>query len=494
MMTAEIYIVRPGDTLGKIAARYSVSIDELAQANHIRDRNKIVVGQRLLIPGKQEDKLPVRPLQRDEGSETIMRFVDSLGRPIVGLMVRLLAAGKELRGTTDASGCLPPLRCDKTNEAIDIHVEKAQIHGGGEKKIGSYMPRAGLQRVRVESGRHVEKSALRSHEGSPGRPPRKLPPIPAAPLETRNSAGNPLACSVGCECPNEDDLKLGVNNIYREWVKRAALRAGMIPQAVAAVMRAEAAKDKTGQWKADSRSPGSSATGMTQFLDSSWLAEAMRTGTYLNAKVRQEGWLKPDAKGGWCFMRADGTSLTGPGLERKLLKLMTGKRRASDRNLQKLLDLRYEPEFAIMAAMDYAKFNLDALDARGYAINDLNDTEKARIMYLCHHLGLADAIHFIQDDIPEEDLFVEGKDGKKRLRQNGAKKLLSAQVGESRALKEFVKPNGDSWVMGHRQWLQGFMKDNITPHVFSCPSEKLEQLKTEEKNGALLKITEKLKK
>lgn len=493
-MTAETYTVRQGDTLGKIAARHGVSIDEIAQANHIRDRNKISVGQRLNIPQKTVEKQQASHTKEENWSETAMRFVDSIGRPIVGLAVRLVAAGKEMRDTTDASGCISTMCCDKANETLEIHVEKAPSRGGGEKPIASYVPRPGQQRVHVQSGMHVEKIALRAHKGSPERPPRKLPPKPAEPLETRTTAGNPLSCSVGCECPNDDDLKLGPNNIYREWVKLAAQRAEIIPQAVAAVMNAEAAKDKTGKWKADSKSPGSSATGMTQFLDGSWIAEAVRTGTYLNAKVRQEGWLKQDEKGGWCFIKEKGELLAGPSLDRKLLKLMTGKRTTSDKNLQKLLDLRYEAEFAIMAAMDYAKFNLDGLSAKGYAINDLNDTEKARIKYLCHHLGLTDAIHFIQDDIPEEDVFAEGKDGKKRLKQNGARKLLSAQVGESYAEKKYVKSNGDSWVMGHRKWLERFIRDNITPHAFSCPGEKHDKLKTEEGEGALLDITEKLKK
>jgi len=288
---------------------------------------------------------------------------------------------------------------------------------------------------------------------------------------------------------------LGANNVYREWVKLAALRAGLIPQAVAAVMNAEAVKvKKTGQWKEDSKSPGSSATGMTQFLDGSWVAEAVRSGTYLNSKARKEGWLKQDEKGVWNFVKGDGTLIPGPDLDRKLMKLFTGKRVASDKNLQKLVDLRYEAEFAIMAAMDYAKVNLGSLGAKGYAINDLNDTEKARIMYLCHHLGLTDAIHFIQDDIPEEDVFVKGKDGKKRLKQNGAKKLLTAQLGESRALKEFVKPNGDSWVDGHRFWLEDFMSRHIKPSVFACSGNKQRQFDKDEQRGALLKITETLKK
>ncbi len=195
-MTSEIYTVRQGDTLGKIAARHGVSVDEIVQDNRIGNRNKISAGQRLNIPKKKEKTAQISHAKED-WSETVMRFVDSIGRPIVGLAVRLVAAGKELRGTTDASGCIAPVRCNNTNETIEIHVEKTPTRGGGEKKIASYVPRRGQQKVLVQSGMHVEKSALRAHEGSPERPPRKLPPRPAEPIETRTSGGNPLACSVG---------------------------------------------------------------------------------------------------------------------------------------------------------------------------------------------------------------------------------------------------------------------------------------------------------
>lgn len=308
------------------------------------------------------------------------------------------------------------------------------------------------------------------------------------------ATGHPITCSVGCECPNADDLKLGPNNPYRDWVKQAAKRAGLVPQAVAAVMNAEAAKEKGGKWKADSTSPKSSATGMTQFLDASWIGEAVSSGTYLNDKCTQEGWLSQDEKGAWRFKKADGTYVTGPGLERNLRKRVTGARKATDKNLQKLLNLREEPEFAIMAAMDYAKANLNGLRTRGYAIDDLNDTEKARIMYLCHHLGLADAVHFIQNTLPEEDVVVTNKKGKNVVKQNGAKKLLKTQIGEAVALKKYVTPNDGSWVMGHRVWLQDFMNRTITPSAFACAGGKQRLHQVEEIRSPLLKITEKLKK
>lgn len=46
-----IYIVQPGDSLSSIAARFSVSLNELMAANGIGDANQLTAGQQLVIPG-----------------------------------------------------------------------------------------------------------------------------------------------------------------------------------------------------------------------------------------------------------------------------------------------------------------------------------------------------------------------------------------------------------------------------------------------------------
>ena len=46
-----IYIVQPGDSLYSIAARFSVSLDELLAVNGIVDPNTLAAGQQLIIPG-----------------------------------------------------------------------------------------------------------------------------------------------------------------------------------------------------------------------------------------------------------------------------------------------------------------------------------------------------------------------------------------------------------------------------------------------------------
>ncbi len=45
------YTVQPGDTLTAIARRYGVSVQALALANGLANANRIYTGQRLLIPG-----------------------------------------------------------------------------------------------------------------------------------------------------------------------------------------------------------------------------------------------------------------------------------------------------------------------------------------------------------------------------------------------------------------------------------------------------------
>jgi LysM repeat protein len=46
-----VYVVHAGDTLARIATRYGVTVQAIAQANRIANINLVRVGQRLVIPG-----------------------------------------------------------------------------------------------------------------------------------------------------------------------------------------------------------------------------------------------------------------------------------------------------------------------------------------------------------------------------------------------------------------------------------------------------------
>ena len=45
-----VHLVQPGDTLGHIAARHTVSVTDLVAVNGLDDPDHITVGQRLRIP------------------------------------------------------------------------------------------------------------------------------------------------------------------------------------------------------------------------------------------------------------------------------------------------------------------------------------------------------------------------------------------------------------------------------------------------------------
>lgn len=54
-----IYFVQPGDTLWKIAKKYQVPMALIQEVNHLEDPNRLVVGQRLLIPSIKRQPVKV---------------------------------------------------------------------------------------------------------------------------------------------------------------------------------------------------------------------------------------------------------------------------------------------------------------------------------------------------------------------------------------------------------------------------------------------------
>lgn len=60
--TASIHVVRPGDTLSGIAARYGSSVAALARVNRIADPNLVTIGTKLRVPagrGRSSGRAPV---------------------------------------------------------------------------------------------------------------------------------------------------------------------------------------------------------------------------------------------------------------------------------------------------------------------------------------------------------------------------------------------------------------------------------------------------
>lgn len=89
---ATTYTVRAGDTLASIAARFGLTVDELAAANNIRDPNTIAVGQVLTIPKKGPTPTPT-PLPQG------LEVIPGIPRQGQTLEVKITAPG-----ATTASG------------------------------------------------------------------------------------------------------------------------------------------------------------------------------------------------------------------------------------------------------------------------------------------------------------------------------------------------------------------------------------------------------
>lgn len=312
----------------------------------------------------------------------------------------------------------------------------------------------------------------------------------AAPLAV-NHARNPIHIAAGPECPNGDNLRLGRNGIYRNEIIKAARHVGLAPQAVAALINAEAAKkieriprlDSLGKpildpktkkpkvvkirevWDKNSYNSDSGAAGLTQFLASTWLSHAMTPGRYLHRECVARGWVrntppatdkKPPGHSatsaiGWVFVLA-----TGVTTKRPIDQL-------ADRNVQACLRQRFDAEWSIMAAADYGKVNLALLTAKGFSLSRLGDGEKAKLMYLMHHEGEGNGPLFIQDRLQDMSAGRHGT-STKRMRH-----IFNQQVGADDAVARISDADGDVFV-AYRRWFSQYVDDRIDLGAFSCPN------------------------
>jgi putative chitinase len=72
------YQVRPGDSLARIAKRFTTSVKALQQANGIRNPNQIRAGQTLLIPGQAATPSRYRVRPGDNLAQVAQRFGTSV--------------------------------------------------------------------------------------------------------------------------------------------------------------------------------------------------------------------------------------------------------------------------------------------------------------------------------------------------------------------------------------------------------------------------------
>jgi len=226
-------------------------------------------------------------------------------------------------------------------------------------------------------------------------------------------------------------LDLGKNSQYQDAIMSASQRTGMDPAAIASIVNAEAGKNKDGTWNAAATNPKSSARGLTQFLNGSWVEQAQKKGTALNEKAKELGML--DKKG----------------------KVIPEKK-------DELLALRDDPPLSVTTAAEYAQQNLAQLNKQGLVPKNATDDEKAKLAYLAHHEGPGGAKKFLNGTLSKES----------------AEKQMKANFSD-KAQKDLLSKHNNDPVAAYKDGLNQYIDKKIQPSNFRpAPTAKYVQALT----------------
>lgn len=444
----DLYTVQRGDTLSGIAAAHGIPLAALARANpQLRDLDRLAIGETIRLPQAAPHGTAYTVKQGDTLWDIAKRH---------GTSVRELEAAN------------PQLKADRFQRIYPgdvLTVPTASLLKQVRDAVSHGLDQAQRQLHTVASEARYAVDKLQAPTAKPALQPagavQARQPVPAAAVAQTAPAGT---------------LRLGHNQALEGAIRTAAARTGTTPEALAAVIDAEAGKktlrvpllkadgtpllDKHGKpmtQKAQVWDPSShnatGAAGLTQFLKGTWLNEAMRPGTFLNQKAIEHGWVRmeQDAKGRQhpVFVLADGKTTSEP----------FAKRHLHDANVQTLLAQRFDAEWSINAAADYGARNLALLEKAGFKLDGLSAGERAKLMYLMHHEGEGNGPRFIQGTLDE---MPKGKFASSEAR---LKSIFVQQVGANKASTLIKLANGDVQ-QAYRQWLSQYVDDKIDVSKF----------------------------
>ncbi|MGC9346660.1 MAG: LysM peptidoglycan-binding domain-containing protein [Anaerolineae bacterium] len=169
------YVVQRGDTLTRIAARYGVSISELAALNGLYWNSWLYVGQRLSIPGRQSAPAPAPNPAPQPPSSGVQYYVVKRGNTLFsiarwyGTTVSALRAANGLTSNTIYVGQrlrIPGGSSTPTQPPTSQPAPNPGAGAGGGKWIDINLS---AQRVTAYQGQTAVYSALAS-TGLPGTP------------------------------------------------------------------------------------------------------------------------------------------------------------------------------------------------------------------------------------------------------------------------------------------------------------------------------------
>jgi murein DD-endopeptidase MepM/ murein hydrolase activator NlpD len=407
---SQTHTVIAGDSLWKISRKYQIDIKELASANQIKDSNSYIlpIGKVLIIPSKHV-------AQSDSILKTIFRGIDS--KPFTPSKVKVEKDGKIHDFTGAALKHLDHLEIWDFSKGLKIWIEDLnkkmiQVLHINEVPLGKKVLTIDSRQVLIKGQTLPKKTTVAAdalnEEGMKRILQREAQKSGATADGVALVSGEPIHMAVTVNA--SENLRLHpANEIYRKDIINAAKAHGFTPQTLAAIIGAEAVNLKGGKWKESSQAEKSSAGGLTQFIEGTWLS----------------------------CIAADSRSLLAKENNIKAMK---------EKNI---LDQRYIAKYSIDAAALYAVQNLAILKANGLDADGLAPEDKAKLAYLCHHGGAAGAIAIITNTL---DIKI-------------AKSKLPGQIGEEKA-KELEKRYGN-FKAAYIGWMCGYIDSKINVNHFT---------------------------
>lgn len=179
-----VYVVRRGDSLGAIAARFGVSVSAIVRANGIRNPNLIYAGQRLTIPGRGAATAAGTTSAPATGGVYVVRRGDSLGAiaarygtsvaalaranrianpSIIYVGQRLVIPGRGAAASSSSGGGAPAVTPGSSGRWIDVNVRTQRVTAyEGNRAVYSVPASTGIARYPTVLGRFRVYVKLRS--------------------------------------------------------------------------------------------------------------------------------------------------------------------------------------------------------------------------------------------------------------------------------------------------------------------------------------------
>ncbi|KYQ83521.1 peptidase M23 [Acinetobacter sp. NRRL B-65365] len=445
---SNVYIVKSGDTLWGISKKHRITVKELARINSLSGRmiHNLKIGQKIHL--------------KDESSsghkyETQLKIVlmDLSFKSILKATIQLDFDGKKIIKNT-TNGIFDDIGIEDHSKGLKVFFKN--INGSFDLiadhktlPLGRKVLKLTSRKIKVEGSHYVKEGLLNetaseiknslkrvgkpivdgvssvleslSTTKNPHQPQRvaskEKNQLPEERQEQkRTDAGNSTHI-IAAQFTEDNFLLKPVNNKYRAYIVSAAKRHGFTAHSLAAVIDAEAAKiKKTGEWNVNSKANSSSAAGLTQFLDGTWLA-----------------------------MCNDRNSLVGQYVKNnpKLTK-------------EQKLNLRFNAEMAIDAAAAYAVSNFKT---SGLPYQNLTEpSSMAKFAYLLHHEGASGGKNFVLNTLSSER----------------AKKLLFIQFGKNgtKQAEEFLKRYKGDAKAAYGAWLRNYIDGHINIYQYVVDKSK----------------------